>query len=191
MEIAEAVIETVLLGAGAGTVARGKESVAGLLHQLDPSYQLGRDLLTEGHAAIEKLLSRSRQCYEREDFVRAAALVRLAAQLSGLTPVATTADVPPEWFETLEPVVLPATEKETAAAAVNLCRSMVAATEPSVPIRTLMRNASRELAEEQFDDARWWATVTLNALGMSDDEIAAATVRKAEFRGTRIFTDDR
>lgn len=174
LELAQAAVEAIVSGETGAAVA-GPQAVAGLLQQMGPSFQFGRDLMTESHTAVEKLLRRARQHYGEEDFAQAAAFVRLAAQLSGVEPNATAADSPPDWFDSLQGTVPPTTAEATAVAAVQLCQSMAAADEPSPPVRTLIRNAKRELSAARATDAFWWATVALNALGMSDEQIAAAT----------------
>jgi hypothetical protein len=179
IEIAKVALKASLLGQE-GTAAAGEEAVAGMLEQVGPSFLVGRELMTQGHEAVRKLLVRTKQHHHEKDYLNAAALVRLAAQLSGVDASATAAESPPEWFLGLEPLELLPAEKEAAEAAVELCRSMAAAAEPSEPVKALIRSAKRELTAGRFDEALWWATVSLNALGMSDQEIESALPRPEE-----------
>ncbi len=174
LEIVEAMLPQIAAGESA-TAAAGPEAVAGLTHQLGPSYQLGRDLLTEGRTAVEKLLRRARRHFADEEYQQAAVLVRLAAQLSAVEPTGAAADSPPEWFLSLTPDEPIDAEQEAAVAAVGLCVSMAEVEPPSPPVKTLLRNAQRELTAQQPAAAFWWAGVALNALGMTDAQITAAT----------------
>jgi hypothetical protein len=148
-----------------------KEAVAGLLVRVGPSFLAGQELLLEGHTGVEKLLRRARYFYEDGDYGKTQSLIRLALQLSGMDAAAATADDVPEWFESLEPISLSPAARQTAESAVGLCESMAAASKPSEPVRRLVGNAKRELAAERFDEAYWWASVALNALGMPDKTI--------------------
>jgi hypothetical protein len=148
-----------------------KETVAGLLTQVGPSFLAGQELLLEGHAGVEKLLRRARRFFEDGDYGKTAALTRLAAELSGVDAAAVVTDEIPDWFMSLEPAAPASAAKQSAESAVGLCESMAAASEPSEPVSRLIRNAKRDLAAERFDDAYWWATVALNALGMPDEAV--------------------
>ena len=51
---------------------------------------------------------------------------------------------------------------------------------PSDTVTALLKKARRELDGRRYDTSAWWAGVTLNALGMSDTSIAAATEKGDE-----------
>jgi hypothetical protein len=123
---------------------------------------------------VEKLLRRARQDYDSEQYNRAVALIRMAAQLSALEPAPAVAEELPDWFAELQPLQPAAADLQTAAAAIDLCQSMAAATQPSPPVRNLIRNAKSELAAHRWGEAYWWASVALNTLGMSDAAIPTA-----------------
>ena len=59
--------------------------------------------------------------------------------------------------------------------AVSLSESMAASEEQAETVVTLVEKARRELDAGRTDEAHWWASVALNALGMTDQAIDAAT----------------
>jgi hypothetical protein len=176
IETAESAMQRARLVVGrASPDDASREGCLGRIAQLGPSYRLGRDLLTEGHGVADKLLRRARGHYEREDYEQALVVVRLAAELSAVDLAPLAVDTVPEWFAALEPLDPAAAGEEEAVAAIALCESMVAASEPSPPVRSLLRNAMLAQTAKRWKDAYWWAQVALNALGLSDREVAAAT----------------
>ncbi len=173
VELAQNALKAIVSGE-AGTAVGGSEAVAGLLQQMGPTFQLGRDLMTESHTTVEKLLRRARQHHRDKQDPQAANLIRLAAQLLSVDPSGTAAAGLPEWYLALESTATPDADDATASTAVQLCQSMADAEEPSAPVRTLIRNAQRELSAAHPAEAYWWAGAALNALGMTDEQITAA-----------------
>jgi hypothetical protein len=163
---AHAALEALSYGEAAPATAPTEDTVAGLLAQVGPSFLAGRELLLEGHGAVENLLRRARRHYEDGDYGKTAALTRLAAELSGVDASAVAAADVPAWFQSLPPATPAGADRRSAESAVGLCESMAASSEPSKPVSRLIRNAKRELAAERFDEALWWARVALNALGL-------------------------
>jgi hypothetical protein len=160
--------------------ASDAEAVAALVRRIGPAFNLGRELMTEGHTAPEKLVSRASWHVRAKEYREAAALMQLAAELLGVEPSAPPAAITPEWFDALARAPsAPATEAQ-ARAAVDLCQAIAASEAPSEPVQALVEKARRELDAGRPAEARWWANVAMNALGMSDDAVAAAVDTPSE-----------
>ena len=181
LRLAEAVVAA---PGGAGGLAAGagpEQTLAALAAGIAPAYELGRDAMTEGHAAVEKLLRRASRRHREGRTAEAVRLAALAASLAGVGPAAEGAKDIPKWFLALAdaPASVPATAAASSRAgqaeeAVNLAEAMAAAGPSDGPIRGLLRAARRELEAGNAAEATWWATVALNALGMTDAAIERA-----------------
>jgi hypothetical protein len=189
--------------APAAAGAADRQSVAGLVEAVGPAYLLGRELMTETHTPPSKLLARASGASREGQFREASSLIRLAASLLAVdlpsrSENAKTGDAPlisagvggraahvldgntgsvpgstPEWFDSLRvaDAPIPAARADRA---VKLAEAMGASAAPGSPVRRLLRRARRELAAGDGRAAAWWAAVALNALGMTDAQIAAA-----------------
>ena len=175
---AEAALDQVGMGPAAGG-ADNAATVAGLVGRVGPAYNLGREFLTEGHAAARKLVAGASRRFKAQEYSQAASLVQLAAALLGVDVGTPVSAVTPKWFDALADEPVPEATPAEAEAAVNLCEAMAMSEEPARPVRTLIDKARRELDAGRTADAYWWAAVALNALGMTDEAVAAAT-RPAE-----------
>ncbi len=163
--------------------ARGpvdEQAVARLATAIEPAYELSQDLMTEGGAAAEKVLMEAARSLGEQRYADAASAVRLAGELLGAQLTWPTDAEMPEWFTALAGREIPAADEQQATAAVQLAEAMSLSMTPSDTVAALLKKARRELDAGRYDTAAWWASVTLNALGMSDDAIGAATKTSEE-----------
>lgn len=167
---AERLLNELALG-GPGPSASG---VAEMVAAIEPAYVLGRDLLTEGHAAVEKLVGRASREFAAGEQGRAAALLQLAAELSGVEVSSPGVETLPDWFTAMADMPVPTSTQADAEAAVTLAEAMAASESPAPPVMTLVKRARRELDAGQVSEASWWAGVALNALGVTDEAAAGA-----------------
>lgn len=175
IELAERALDEAELGGAAGAGGGDAQAVAALVRRMGPAFNLGQELLTEGHAAVEKLVGRASRHFQANQHRQAASLVRLAAELLGVEPSAPATAVMPKWFDALARSPSPSVPEAQARQVVALAEAMAASETPSKPVQTLLQKARRELEAGRPAEAYWWASVALNALGMSDEAIAAAT----------------
>jgi hypothetical protein len=174
VELAERALDEIGTGSAVRMGGKGASAVAGLVRRIEPAFNLGSELLTEGHAAVEKLVSRASWHCQAKEYRQAASLVELAAGLLGVEPSGPAAGATPQWFDALaQPPSVSATEAQ-AGAVVGLCEAMAMSEETSKPVTSLVKKARRELDAGRSGEAYWWASVALNALGMSDEAIAAS-----------------
>jgi len=162
-------------GGAAGGASGGPKAVAEMIREIGPAFNLGRDLMTEGHAAADKLVSRASRHFQEKQYDKAAALVRLAAEILGVELSTPVKAVTPKWFDALavEPAdgVMPA----QAEAAVQLAEAM-SMSGASKPVKAVILRARREFDAGRAAEAYWWSSVALNALGMTDSAIANSTL---------------
>ena len=174
LELAEAILAEIDLPGGFSAGGNDAQAVHRIIEMVAPAYELGQNLLTEGHPAVEKLIGRAARHYRAGEFRQAAALIGMAARLLGVEPYA-AAEETPEWFAALADQRPPATTKAEAEAVVEYCEAMAMAETPAAPVAELVKRARREFEAQRFGESRWWAGVALNALGMADDTIAGET----------------
>lgn len=158
-----------------GIAADDAEAVAALIRRIGPAFNLGRDLLTEGHAAAEKLVARASWHFKAKEYRQAASLVKLAAALLGVEPWAPPAALTPEWFDALAQPPSASVAEPEAREAVELAEAMATSLSPSKTATTLVEKARRELDAGRPAEALWWASAALAAMGMTEDAIAQAT----------------
>jgi hypothetical protein len=158
-----------------GIAANDAEAVAALVAQIEPAFNLSRDLMTEGHAAAEKLVSRASWRLQAGEHRKAASLVMLAAGLLGVESPAPDTATTPDWFNALAqspPDSLPAPQ---AREAVELAEAMAMSLSPSEVVSGLVKKARRELEAGRPAEAHWWASLALEAMGMTGPAIAQTT----------------
>lgn len=158
-----------------GVVASDAEAVTSLIREIGPAFNLGRDLMTEGHAVAEKLVARASWHYQAKEYRQAASLINLAAGLLGVELAAPAAVVTPKWFDELAESPMKLSTESQAEEAVNLCEAMAMSETPAKPVTALIEKSRRELDANRPTEAYWWASVALSALGMTDSAIATAT----------------
>ncbi len=173
VELAESALEA--SDTAGAAIGDGPAAVARWVQTIGPAFNLGRDLMTEGHAAAEKLVARASAHAKAREYKRAASLIRLAAELLAVELAPPISSATPGWFNELKPRVSDCIEPSQAAAAVELCETM-AGSSSGGPIATMCNRARRELIAGRVCEAHWWASVALNALGMTDEAIAAETM---------------
>jgi hypothetical protein len=176
LEIAETALTADSLATPMKPVPMDRDAAAARLAELAPGFELARNLLSEGAAAADKLLARASWHFREGRFAEAVALISLAGQLLAIEPANTSATTVPAWFEALAQAPLPDIPAAQAKAAVELCTAMAAAEPQAAPLQHLVDRARREATSGQPEEAYWWATVALAALGMSEEEIAAVGV---------------
>ncbi len=174
LDLAEAILAELDLPGGIRAGSNDAQTVLRMLNNISPAYQLSEDLLTEGHAAAEKLLARAARHYQADEFRQAAALVGLAAQLLGVEPYASEQETP-QWFNTLSDKPPPPATEAQAQSVVEYCEAVAMTESPAPPVAEIVKRARREFEAQRFAEARWWASVALNALGMTDDTLADDT----------------
>jgi hypothetical protein len=157
-----------------------EQAVAQLVAAIEPAYQLSQDLMTEGGAAAEKVLIEAARSHCEQRYADAASALRLAGELLGAQLALPTEAVTPDWFTALAQREIPDADQSQATAAVQLAEAMALSMTPSDTVAALLKKARRELDAKRFGTSAWWASVTLNALGMSDSAIAAATTNSGE-----------
>jgi len=167
----EALAELDTLGAP-GIVAGDAEAVAALVAQVEPAFNLSRDLMTEGHAAAEQLMGRASWHFQAKEHRKAASLVMLAGALLGVESPGRGAATMPDWFNGLvqpPPDSFPASQAQEA---VELAEAMAMSLSPSEVVSGLVQKARRELEAGRPAEAHWWASVALGAMGMADQPVA-------------------
>jgi len=175
IKFAEGSLEEIEMGPQAAPGGSDSQTVAALVARIGPAFNLGRELMTEGHAAAEKLVAQASRHSQAGQFRQAAFLISLAAELLGVESSGPATAVTPKWFDALAQTRLPSVTPPRADAAVKLSEAMAASEEPAETVMTLIEKARRQLDAGRTDEAYWWASVALNALGMTDEAIAAAT----------------
>lgn len=180
LDLAERGLALISSGAGEGSGPADEQTVANLVSSIDPAYRFSQDLMTEGGAAAEKVLIVAARDYSKQQYVEAASAVYLAGALLGVQGTISTEATMPEWFSDLAEREIPAAIEQRATATVELAEAMALSITPSDTIDALLKKARRELNAQRNDTAAWWASVTLNAMGMSDAAIAAANVGTPE-----------
>ena len=179
LDLAEATLEEAQWGGGPATDGSPAAAVAALVRAIEPAFLLGRELLLEGHPAVERLLARAAGHVRQREYHEAAWLVRLAGELAGVNALtmhgvddAGDAELP-DWFTGLEEPVLEEVSPEVARAAVELCRAAAASLTPSEPVEALVARAGRELAAGRHAEAHWFAGVALATLGIESGSAQA------------------
>jgi hypothetical protein len=180
LNLAERILASVESGASPSSGPIDEQAVKQLAKAIDPAYQLSQDLMTEGGAAAEKVLVVAARELTEKRYAQAATAIRLAGELLGAQLILSAKPEMPEWFVVLAERDIPEAKQQQALAAVELAEAMSLSVTPSDTVVALLRKARRELDSGRFDTAAWWAGVTLNALGMSDAAIAAATTSSEE-----------
>ena len=179
LELAEAILAKIDLPGGFTGQGNDAQAVCRMIDKVAPAYTLGEELMTEGHAAAKKLIGRASRHHQAGEFREAAALIGLAARLLGVEPYA-LAEETPEWFAALADQPPPPATKAEAEDMVDYCQAMAMTESPAQPVMELVKRAGREFEAERFAEARWWAAVALNALGMADDTITGDTATADE-----------
>jgi hypothetical protein len=180
LDLAEQALAAVDPSTGFLAGANDAEAVAAMARRIQPAYQLGQDLVTEGHTAVQKLVARASARFKAKEYRDAVSLLRLAGDLLGVgLDFAAAEEAAPEWFERLEPVqaAIPARQAE---AAIELAEAIIGGKSASETTTALVNKSRRELAAGRQSEAAWWVTVALNALGMTDAAIAAAAATNQE-----------
>ncbi len=180
LDLAERMLAAVESGASPSSGPIDEQAVKQLAKTIDPAYQLSQDLMTEGGAAAEKVLVVAAREATEKHYAQAATAIRLAGELLGAQMALASESEMPEWFVVLAKCEIPNADQRQATAAVKLAEAMSLSMTPSDTVAALLRKARRELDRGRCDTAAWWAGVTLNALGMSDAAIAAATTSSEE-----------
>lgn len=167
-----------------------EKNVAQLAAAIEPAYQLSQDLMTEGGAAVEKVLIVAARSFAERRFGDAASNIRLTGELLGAQMTLRPEAEIPEWFVVLAEREIPGVDEQQATAAVELAEAMALSMAPSDTVAALLKKARRELDTGRYDTSAWWAGVTLNALGMSDAAIAAATDRTDDTTENELDVED-
>jgi hypothetical protein len=157
-----------------GGFGAGPEALLARIQRLGPALSLGRDLLTEGYAAVEKLVARASWHFKANQHREAARLLDLAAQLIGEEGPAPTSA--PAWFLKMAQAPVAAVDKGRAEAALKLCEAVTATESPGGVVGRLVERARTELDAGRAAESYWWATVAMSALGMTEEAVAAAVV---------------
>lgn len=183
LDLAEKGLALISSGAAGTAGPANEQMVTDLVASIDPAYRFSQDLMLEGGAAAEKVLIVAVRNFSAGQHVEAASAVRLAGELLGVQATASPRSPLPEWFKTLAEREIPSADARKATTAVELAEAMALSATPSDAIAALLKKARRELDAQRNDTACWWAAVTLNAMGMSDAAIAAATSGNEEDAG--------
>ena len=162
-------------GGATGRGGSGPKAVAEIIREIGPAFNLGRDLMTEGHAAADKLVSRASRYFQAKQYDQAVALMRLAAEVLGVELSTPVKAVTPTWFDALAKEPTDGVTPVQAEAAVQLAEAM-SMSGASKPVKALILRARREFDAGRAAEAYWWSSVALNALGMTDDAIANSTL---------------
>lgn len=190
LDLSERILAAVESGASATGGSINEQTVTQLAKAIEPAYQLSRDLMTEGGTAAQKVLVVAAREVTEKRYAQAATAIRLAGQLLGAQMAVSPEAEMPEWFFELAEQNIPEADQQQATVAVELAEAMSLSMTPSDTVAALLRKARRELDGGRFDTSAWWAGITLNALGMSDTAIAAATRRSEEPAEGRADEED-
>ncbi len=189
LDRAEDVLAQVAAGLPNGLGPVDEQAISMLVDAIEPIYELSQDLMTEGGAAAEKVLTEAARASVEQRYADSAVAIRLAAELLGVqlaTPRyqesgdSADAPSPAEWFATLAEREIPSADKQQATETVELAEAMALSITPGDTITALLKKARRELDGQRYEAAAWWASISLNAMGMNDTAIAAATAGNTE-----------
>lgn len=158
-----------------GIVGSDADAVAALVAQIEPAFSLSRDLMTEGHAAAEKLVGRASGHFQAGEHRKAASLVNLAAGLLAVDSPVPDVGAMPDWFNALAQSPPESIAAPKAQALVELAEAMALSLSPSEVVAGLIERARRELDAGRSAEAHWWASVALGAMGMTDEAVAQTT----------------
>lgn len=175
--------EAALDGEAAAVRRDEPQTVLALVQQIEPAVRLGQELMTEGYAAVGKLMARAARHFQQKQFAESARMLALSAQLLGASgSVTVTATNAPAWFVAMARAPVLDADQRRATAAVQICEAAAASEPPSRVVAALIERARRELDAGRPAEAFWWAGVALPALGMTEEAIAAAATPKEEER---------
>ncbi len=159
---------------GEPIIGSGPTAVTELLREVEQAFKLSGDLLTEGHLAAAKLMARASWLFQEKRYRESAQAVRLAAGLLGVETPAKPAVTAPKWFAALAAEPQAPGDADEAGRVVELAEAMAKSGKLAPAVRALVRRARREFDAKHPAQARWWASVALNAMGTSDDAVTAA-----------------
>jgi hypothetical protein len=95
-------------------------------------------------------------------------MLELASELLGAPRTASAGEGQAgEWFAAMAAAPLPPAAADEAERSVGLCEAVAQSQSPSPPVRRIVQRARRELQSGRCDEARWWAGVALQAMGLS------------------------
>ena len=97
IRLAETALDGTAHGGGAATPGGGPGAILELIRKIGPSFNLGRELMTEGHPAADKLMSRASWHCQARQYNQAALQIRLAAGLLAVELPSPAADRAPSW----------------------------------------------------------------------------------------------
>lgn len=170
---AERALDDSLSGSAAGGVRSGSGTVAARAHALEAAMNLGRDLLTESHGPAERLVARASRLFQDGEHDQAALLLDLAGQLLGVPIAGAAEEEAPEWFLSMAAGPLPDVSAAEAKKLTDFCEAVAQSQAPSSPVRLMVERARRHYESGEHSLARWWASVALECLGMSEESAAA------------------
>ena len=153
----------------------GPQAVARRAQAIAPALSLGRDLMTEAYGPAARLVARASWHYRQQQYEQAAGLLELAGQLLGApSPSAAAASEAPPWFTSMTEAPLEDVSPAQSRAIVSFCEAVAQSQTLSPVVTVMVRQAQRERDAGRLATARWWASVAIEALGMSDEAAVAA-----------------
>jgi hypothetical protein len=157
-------------------------AVARLAQAIAPALNLGRELMTESYGPAERLVARASSHYRRRQYAQAAVLLQLAGQLLGAPASAAAADdAPPPWFTAMTERPSEGLTAAQSRAIVSFCEAVAGSQALSPAVTAMVRQARRERDAGRLPEARWWASVAIEALGMTDEAaLRAAPATEAQ-----------
>jgi hypothetical protein len=121
------------------------------------------------------LVARASWHYRQRQYDQAVALLDLAGELLGAPATsAAAATEPPRWFTALAEAPSADGTAAQSRAIVSFCEAVARSQTLSPALTVMVRQAGRERDAGRLAAARWWASVAIEALGMSDEAAVAA-----------------
>jgi hypothetical protein len=176
LALAQRAGETPLPGSCDPRLGAGPQAVAARLAAIAPALDLARDLMTEAYGPAQRLVGRANRLWRQQQYGQAAVSLDLAGELLGApSPTFAQAAEVPAWFSAMsQPPPDDATPAQ-ARAMVSFCEAVARSQGISPAVKWMIAEARRQRDAGRPAESRWWATVALEALGISGEAAAAGS----------------
>jgi hypothetical protein len=181
LSLAERALDAATIGSRNEGQSSGPEAVGARVHAITPAFNLARDLLTEGYDPAQRLVARAARLHLDRQYDEASMLLDVAAQLLSVSTTNSAAAPVPDWFTAMADAPWADSSPAEAKAWVKFCQSVAQGQTRSAPVEFMVQRARRSRDAGDGAAARWWASLALQSLGISD-EAAAAGAQDAESR---------
>jgi hypothetical protein len=173
---AEGALDASILGSRNSGGGSSPQAVAIRAQAIAPALGLGRELMTETYGPAARLVARASWHYQQRQYDQAAVLLDLARELLGSLPMtAVSATEVPPWFTSMAEALPEDVTPERSRAIVSFCESVAQSQTLSPALTVIVRQAQRERDAGRLAAARWWASVAIEAMGITDEAAAVAS----------------